>query len=97
MDSKENSAWKSFRDVVDNFLGKHKSENYKELVHNLIYACQDIKANMSIKMHFLNSHLVRFPENLGDVSDEQGERFHQDIKEMENRYQGRWDEVMMAD
>ena len=97
MDSKENSAWKSFRDVVDNFLGKHKSENYKELVHNLIYACQDIKANMSIKMHFLNSHLDRFPENLGDVSDEQGERFHQDIKEMENRYQGRWDEVMMAD
>ena len=97
MDSKENSAWKSFRDVVENFLGKHKSENYKELVHNLIYAYQDIKANMSIKMHFLNSHLDRFPENLGDVSDEQGERFHQDIKEMENRYQGRWDEVMMAD
>ena len=46
MDSKENSAWKSFRDVVENFLGKHKSENYKELVHNLIYAYQDIKANM---------------------------------------------------
>ena len=48
-------------------------------------------------MHFLFSHLDRFPENLGDVSDEQGERFHQDIKEMEIRYQGRWDAVMMAD
>jgi len=30
-----------------------------------------------------------FPENLGDVSDEQGQRFHQDIKIMEERYQGR--------
>jgi hypothetical protein len=24
------------------------------------------------------------------VSEEQGERFHKDIKEMERRYQGRW-------
>ena len=35
---------------------------------------------MSIKVHFLHSHLDRFPENLGDVSDEQGERFPQGIK-----------------
>ena len=52
---------------------------------------------MSIKMHFLNSHLQLFPANLGDVSDEQGERFHQDIKVMEDRYQGRWDIHMMVD
>jgi len=52
---------------------------------------------MSIKMHFLYSHLDKFPENLGDVSEEQGERFHQDIKEMERRYQGRWSVTMMAD
>jgi hypothetical protein len=30
-----------------------------------------------------------FTENLGAVSEEQGERFYQDIKEMERRYQGR--------
>ena len=52
---------------------------------------------MSIKVHFLHAHLDRFPENLGDVSDEQGERFHQDIKVMENRYQGYWNTKMMAD
>ena len=51
---------------------------------------------MSIKFHFLFSHLDTFPDNMGDVSDEQGERFHQDIKEMEERYQGRWDADMMA-
>ncbi|KYQ46751.1 hypothetical protein ALC60_14272, partial [Trachymyrmex zeteki] len=40
----------------------------------------------------------KFPkEVLGDFSEEQGERFHQDIKEMERRYQGRWDINMMAE
>ena len=52
---------------------------------------------MSIKLHYLHSHLTRFPENLGDVSDEQGERFHQDISDMEVRYQGRWDTITLAD
>ena len=43
------------------------------------------------------SHLACFPENLGDVSEEQGERFYQDISGMEVRYQGRWDATMLAD
>ena len=42
---------------------------------------------MSIEVNFLHSHFDRFPENLGDFSEEQGERFHQDIKVMEERYQ----------
>ena len=52
---------------------------------------------MSIKLHFLHCHLANFPENLGATSDEQGERFHQDLKVIEERYQGRWDVHMMAD
>ena len=44
---------------------------------------------MSLKIHFLHSHLDFFPDNLGDVSDEQGERFHQDISVIEIRYQGK--------
>lgn len=44
-----------------------------------------------------DSHLDFFPQNLGDVSDEQGERFYQEILKMEKRYQGRWNEVMMGD
>jgi hypothetical protein len=39
---------------------------------------------MSLKVHFLNAHLDYFPENLGAVSEEQGERFHQDIKEIKH-------------
>ena len=44
---------------------------------------------MSVKVHFLHSHLDYFPENLGAMSEEQGERFHQVLKTMEKRSQGR--------
>jgi len=37
-----------------------------------------------VKLHFLYFHLDFFPANLGDVSEEQGERF-QDMKEAERR------------
>ena len=52
---------------------------------------------MSIKAHSPKSHLDSFPENLGSMSDERGERFHQDIKVMKCCYQGRCDMHMMAD
>jgi hypothetical protein len=52
---------------------------------------------MSLKVHFLDSHLDFFPENLGAVSDQHGERFHQDISNMEKRYQGKWSLSMLPD
>ena len=59
--------------VVKNFLGNNKSENYKQLVATLINKFRTLGANMSVKMHFLNSHIEQFPENCGDVSNnEQG-------------------------
>ncbi|GBP60164.1 hypothetical protein EVAR_41854_1 [Eumeta japonica] len=42
---------------------------------------------MSIKLHYLRNHLDKFPDNLGNYSEEQGERFHQDLKVIEERYQ----------
>ena len=50
-----------------------------------------------MKLHFLHSHLDFFLENLGVVSEEQGGRFNQDIKDIERRYQGRWDVSMLTD
>ncbi|GBP60811.1 hypothetical protein EVAR_85072_1 [Eumeta japonica] len=79
----EKSAWTCFRNVVRNFLGSHRAENYEELVNNLLVAYKDMGCNMSLKIHFLHSHLDFFPQNLGAVSDEHGERFHQDISNME--------------
>jgi hypothetical protein len=40
---------------------------------------------MSVKIHFLSSHLEFFPESCVYVSDEQGKRFHQDSAAMEGR------------
>jgi len=53
--------------------------------------------NMSLKIHFLDSHLDFFPDNLGAVTDEHGERFHQDISTLEKRYQGQWSARMLDD
>ena len=47
---------------------------------------------MSVKMH-----LDYFPDNCGDYSEEQGERSHQDLRQMEERYQGYRDVNMLAD
>lgn len=97
MNDLESSAWTSFVNVVQNFLGNHKSENYRELVRIMLENFRKLGCHMSIKVHYLHNHLDKFPENLGSYSEEQGERFHQDLKNMEERYQGRWDEHMMAD
>jgi len=97
MNKVEQKAWNAFVLVVKNFLGNNKASNYAELVNNMVTAFQKLGCNMSIKLHYLFSHMDRFPENLGSMSDEQGERFHQEMKEMETRYQGRWNAVMMAD
>ncbi|GFU64794.1 hypothetical protein TNCV_2128681 [Trichonephila clavipes] len=40
---------------------------------------KELGCNMSIKIHFLHSHLDRFPQNLGDFSEKRDERFHQDL------------------
>ncbi|GFT08578.1 uncharacterized protein TNCV_661581 [Trichonephila clavipes] len=94
---KEKNAWNSFKLVVTGFLGNKKDPRYKALVAEMLQNYKILCCNMSIKVHLLHSHLDYFPENLGAVSEEQGERFHQDIKEMELRYQGHWYVNMMAD
>jgi len=38
---------------------------------------------MSVKVHFLHSHVNHFPENLEAVNQEQGGSFHQNIRTIE--------------
>jgi len=90
-------AWISFSKVVSNFLGTNRSADYKHLVNDMLCKYKALGSTMSLKMHYLHSHLDFFPDNLGALSDEQGERFHQDISNMETRYAGHWDVSMMAD
>ncbi|KAK3874297.1 hypothetical protein Pcinc_020763 [Petrolisthes cinctipes] len=70
----------------------HQSPEYEKTVDELMESFR-----MSVKMHFLRSHLDYFSNNCGDFSEEKGERFHKDIQVMEERYQGRWDVNFLAD
>ena len=97
MNEDEKEGWIAFRQVVSNCLGNTKSPNHKELVENLFCVFQNLSCNLSVKVHFLYCHLDYFPENLGAMSEEQVERFHQDIKTMKKQYQGRWNVDMIAD
>ena len=84
LSDKEKAAWQYFEKFSNGFLG-----NFKELVQDLVDSYEQLECNMSLKMHFLFSHLDIFPLNCGGVSDEHGERFHQDISVMEHMYKGK--------
>ena len=86
------SAWVSLKSVITNFLGKNRCEEYEKEVDELLKNFQKLGARMSVKMHFLRSHLDYFPQNCRDLSEEQ-----RDIRVMEERYQGRWDVNFLAD
>jgi hypothetical protein len=93
----EKMAWDRFKFVVKGILGNRSAQNYEELVSNLLQSYQKLGCNMSLKIHFLHSHLNCFSENCCAVNDEQGERFIQDISSMEKRYQGKWNCAMLTD
>ncbi|CAK8684284.1 unnamed protein product [Clavelina lepadiformis] len=93
----ERRVWTSFVSVVNGFLGNHKTENYMELVDELVDAYWKMGCRMSLKLHVLHAYLDEFKDNMGDCSEKQGERFHQDIRYFEERYQGQYNENMMGD
>ena len=97
MTAVESAAWCLYVSVVREFLGNTKASNYRYFVDVMLRNFQALGSRMSVKLHYLFSHLDYFPENLGDVSEEQGERFHQNIKTLKEKYQGRWNAHMMSD
>ena len=73
LSDKEKAAWQFFEKVSNDFLGNFKAANFRDLVQD---SHEQLGCNISLKMHFLFSHLDLFPLNCGDVSSEHGERFH---------------------
>ena len=71
----ERNACLSFKRICKDFLGNHKAANCQDVVQDLLTSYKAMGCNMSLKIHFLESHLDFFPENLGKVSDEHGENF----------------------
>jgi len=91
----ERTVWLSLKRICKDSLGNHKVANYQDVVQDLLTSYMG--CNMSLKIHFLGSHLDFFPESLGKVSDKPGGKFHQDIMAMEKHYQGKWTSIMLAD
>jgi hypothetical protein len=78
----EEKAWEAFCVLSTNFLGNIRAENHKELIEGMsLY--HKLVCNMSLNIHMPHSHLDFFLDNCGMVSDDHGERFHQEIETME--------------
>lgn len=90
-------AWDNIKAVIEHLLGKHRSVDCAIHVNELMTSFETIGVHMSLKIHFLNSHLDFFLKQLATESDEHGERFHQDIMYMEKRYRGKKLDHMLAD
>jgi len=98
LNEEERAAWDSFQAVVSGFLGNNRVSNYEEVIAEMIRNFHAMGCRMSLKIHVLDSHLNEFYSNLGAFSEEQGERFHQEIQDFEHRYRGkRCNTHMMGD
>ena len=85
----EKNAWLYFAKEVSKFLDNTKDSDSKTIIENMLACFEALGCRMSLKVYFLHAHLDYFSQNLVDVSEEHGERFHQDIKRMKTRYLGR--------
>jgi hypothetical protein len=56
----EMNAWLSFKRIFKDFLGNHKAADYQDVVHDLLTSYKAMECNMSLKIHFLESHLDFF-------------------------------------
>ena len=87
----EKDAWISLKNVIKNFLGNNKDPDFVNIIESML---QKFNENQN---SLFTCSLRLFSENLGAVSKEHDECFHQDIKEMGGSYQGQWKINMMGD
>lgn len=72
----ELAAWKSFKMVTANIIVNGEES---DIVKEILDIFTRLGCSMSLKIHFLHSHLNFLPSHLGAVSDEGGKRFHHEI------------------
>ena len=92
----ELSAWRSLKSVITNFLGNNRSAEYEKEVDELLKNFSKIKGSYVSQNALSTVPLRLFPSELWRP-EEQGQRFHQVIRVMEERCQGRWDVNFLAD
>jgi len=81
------AVWDSFKFVLKGFLAKRRAQNHEVLVKNLLQSYQKLGCNMSLKIHFLHSHLdfsrrivVQWMMNMENVSIKTFLQWRRDIK-----------------
>jgi hypothetical protein len=79
----EREVWIAFRSVVTKLLGDNKDPDYVTIFANMLEKFKVLGCLMSLKIHFFEFAHEFFPRRSCAVSEEHGECFHQDVKEME--------------
>lgn len=90
-------AWNCIKEIIKNLLGKSRAGNSSLIVERMMLAFQRLDVHMSLKIHYLHSHLDAFWDQMSTESDEHGERFHQTAAVMECRYKSKRLDSMMGD
>jgi hypothetical protein len=57
MSNVEREAWIALKDIISKFLGNYRDQNYKNIVNHMLDKFKELGCNMSLKVHFLDSHL----------------------------------------
>ena len=57
LNESERKAWLSFKRICKYILGNHKAGSYQDVVHDLLTSYKVMVCNVSLKIHFLVSHL----------------------------------------
>lgn len=86
MPEKFKDAWSSYINVCNNFLGTYRSDDYKDVIQKMVKDFQNQGCLMSIKLHYIDKNLDKFPSNCGLMPDQQGERFHNQLFYFERIY-----------
>ena len=64
---REVKARRSFLNIVSNFLGSHKSNDFEDIIKDSTINFHNMGCNMSVKLHFLASHLT-FSHRIWQIS-----------------------------
>ena len=62
---KELRAWEAFKSVCRGFFGNTRIPDYQACIEKFLKSYEEMGCRVSLKIHFLHSHLNFFPPNLG--------------------------------
>lgn len=97
LDKLELPIQNTFNCVCENLLGNKKALDCKGGIKALWKCYSANGSHVSLRVHFLDSHQDFFADNHRVVFDERGKKIPQVINAMEKRYQGFWNQSLLAD